>query len=35
MSQEQYSRKGRKFKHLNMYQRGKIDIMLKLKVPKA
>lgn len=35
MSQEQYSTKGRKFKHLNEYQRGKIEVMLKLKIPKA
>lgn len=35
MSQKKYTTKERKFKHLDMYQRGKIELMLKMKIPKA
>ncbi len=35
MSQRQYSTKDREFKHLNEYQRGEIEVMLKLKYPKT
>ncbi len=35
MSQKKYITKERKFKHLDMYQRGKIEVMLKMKIPKA
>ncbi len=35
MSQKKYITKERKFKHLDMYQRGKIEVMLKMKIHKA